>query len=98
MVEPIHERDFMSVFTEKDRTFLTELRAITKDAQGREVLVGLTEQETAFYMEYSRRRLKGEGDPSGRDRYLELSEKHELARLSILGAEQQLRTENPSRH
>src|SRR4051812_7464272 len=49
----------MSFFTEADRSYLTEMRAITMDGQGREVLVGLSAEETEFYMRYTKSRMKG---------------------------------------
>ena len=85
----------MSIFTESERIFLTEMRAITTDSQGQEVLVGLTMLETEFYLDYSRRGFGG-ADNLGREdgaRYLELCNKHECARLSILAAENQLRVD-----
>jgi hypothetical protein len=47
----------MLIFTDADRTHLTEMCAITTNSQGQEVLVGLTLKETEFYMEYSRQRM-----------------------------------------
>lgn len=87
----------MSIFTDADRTYLTEMRSITTNSQGEEVLVGLTPQETKFYMEYAKR-MDGGHRPDDRDRYLELHDKHEHARLSVLAAEIQLRNDNPQRH
>lgn len=90
----------MSIFTDADRTYLTEMRSITTNSQGQEILVGLTPQETEFYMEYAKRRMDGTHRPDDRDRdrYLELHDKHECARLSVLAAESQLRNDNPQRH
>jgi hypothetical protein len=88
----------MFAFTDDERARLNEMRAITTNAQGQEVLVGLTEEETAFYMAHTRGFLSEERDRDGKARYLELHEKHERARFTVLGAEHVLRTENPSRH
>jgi hypothetical protein len=88
----------MFEFTEDERAHLTEMRAITKDSQGREVLVGLTLDETVIYMAYHRKIRTGEHDSEGGEVYLELHNKHERARLAVIGAEHILRTENPSRH
>ena len=85
----------MFEFTEAERAYKTEMRAITKDSQGREVLVGLTIEETVFYMEYVRNRMQGHNDSQNGARYLELHEKHERARFAVLGAEHYVRTENP---
>ena len=88
----------MFSFTDDERAYLTEMRAITTDAIGNEVLVGLTLEETAFYMDHARQFGTGERDHRNADRYLELHDKHEAARLGVLGAEIYLRNEDPPRH
>ena len=86
----------MSIFTDADRNYLTEMRALSTDSAGREVLVGLTFEETDFYMEYSNKRMQGQMDGPNSKRYLELHEQHERARLEVLGTEIYIRNENPS--
>lgn len=89
----------MFTFTESERAYLSEMRAITTDGHGREVLVGLTLEETAWYVAYSKARLTGEHrEPEDGKEYLELYDKHERARLQVLGAEIEARNENPTRH
>lgn len=88
----------MPIFIDADRAFLAEMRAITTDSHGQEVLVGLSVEETAFYMNFAHQRTEGRGDSAATDRYLELHDKHERARLSVLGAENQLRNDKPVRH
>jgi len=88
----------MFSFTNEERTYLTESRAITTDASGNEILVGLTSEETAFYMGYARQRINGEHDHHSGKRYLELHNKHDMARIAVLGAEIQFRNENPTVH
>lgn len=88
----------MFTFTEAERVYLTEMRAITKDSQGREILVGLTLDETTVYMDFVRKSRTGEHDCGDAEVYLRLNEKHERARFAVLGAEHVLRTENPPRH
>lgn len=87
-------------FSDSEKVYLAELRAISTDEGGNEILVGLTLEETTWYMEYSRRSLTADSDHSSEsaDRYLQLHDKHELARLGVVGAEHQLRVDNPSRH
>lgn len=88
----------MFSFTDGERAYFTEMRTVSTDDEGREILVGLTFEETVFYMEYSRRFLTGrDRDPDHRDRYLQLHDKHERARLAVLGAEIQARND-PMRH
>jgi hypothetical protein len=82
---------------EKFRDHLTEMRAIGKDPEGREVLVGLTFDETAWYFDYLATRTGGGRRSSAdRDRYLALHNKHEMVRLQVLGAEVQKRTDKPT--
>ena len=82
----------MFVFTEAEREIRTKDRAIVTNAAGREVLVGLTEEETAVYMDYVRRyglnkRLwtRARPDKAERETLLELHNKHETARLATFG-------------
>jgi hypothetical protein len=78
--------------------YLKEMRAIDGDNEGNEVLVGLTVEETSFYLKYVEQRVSGDSDPSDGEKYLKLHDKHEKARFSVLGAEHVLRTEKPSIH
>ena len=81
------------------RADLLEIRALTTDRDGNEVLVGLTLEETNFYLEYLSARREGKHTTrEDGDRYVQLHEKHELQRLAVLGAEMQLRNEGPMRH
>lgn len=73
-------------FTDGERAFLTEISAIASDSEGREVLVGLTHQETIEYMTHARRFLAGDRDRDSTANYLELHRKHERARLQCWGA------------
>lgn len=86
----------MTTFTDAERAYLAEMRAITTDTQGREILVGLTAEETAFYMAYARDMRSAGRNSVDSERYLELHDKHEAARLGVLVAENQLRVDNPS--
>ena len=90
----------MFELSDSDREYFTEMRALTRDTQGREVLVGLTFEETVEYVTYSKSSMSGKTtyDPEARDHYLELHDKHQRARFQVLGAEHVLRTENPVRH
>ena len=88
----------MFSFTDDERAHLTEMRAISTDSNGIEILVGLTIEETAFYMNYTRGRVAGNNDHFGGEKYLQLHDKHEQARLEVLGTEIHLRTEKPTFH
>ena len=84
--------------TDSERAHLREMRALSTDLQGREVLVGLSFEETVFYVAYGRDRVKGISRPDDGEKYIELHDKHERARLSVLGAENELRIYKPPRH
>ena len=74
-------RTGMFTFTNEGARDPSAFRAITTDEQGREVLIGLTFEETAFYMARVRRGPPTIPDLVSREKYLELDKKHELARL-----------------
>lgn len=81
----------MATFTDDERDCLVEMKSITTDANGREVLAGLTEEETEFYMECVRCGQRP-GDPSARARYDDLEIRHQLARASIFAAQNRARS------
>ncbi|MBV1929709.1 MAG: hypothetical protein KUG81_09400 [Gammaproteobacteria bacterium] len=88
----------MAKIPEEDRSYLTEIRAIATDLNGDETLVGLTEEETEFYLDYSRRSVAGSTTDEDRDRYVALNDKHEPARIAVISAESELRVDKPSKH
>jgi hypothetical protein len=68
--------------TETERLYLTEMRSLTRDEVGREVLVGLSDEESAALMAH-RRRFSAENrlpDQAALWIWLELAQKHEYAR------------------
>ena len=83
---------------EEEQNYFREMRAIVKDDEGREVLVGLTAEESSVYLSYLQRMKTGQRDAEETAEYLRLHEKHNNARFQVLGAEHVLRTEKPSRH
>jgi len=87
----------MFAFTDAERASLKQLGAIVPDSRGREVLAGLTLEETKFYMQYVRLRILNRDNPEDGEKYLGLHEKHERARLGVVGAENELRTTRPTR-
>jgi hypothetical protein len=88
----------MYKFSDAERAFLTEMWAITKDDQGREFLVGLTIEETSIYMTLAHKYLSKHLNDEESQIYLKLHDKHEHARLEVIGTEAYLRVENPIRH
>jgi hypothetical protein len=88
----------MFAFTEEERARYRETCDLGTDAQGREILVGLTLEETAEVMERKRKFARGvrDHDRKRKKRFLDLMKKHEAARLQVLGAEIQRRNEKPT--
>jgi len=68
--------------TDAERQYLTVTQSLTRDEAGREVLVGLTDQESNLLMAYRRRLAAGstDQDPESLTIWLELAERHERAR------------------
>jgi hypothetical protein len=68
--------------TDAERQYLTETQALTVDEAGRDVLVGLSYQESGLLMAYRRRLAAGstDQDPENLTIWLDLSEQHERAR------------------
>ena len=70
---------YVRALTEAERQYLTETRSLTLDEVGREVLVGLTYEESSLLMGYRRRLAAGSTDEDPAI-WLELAERHERAR------------------
>ena len=70
-----------SAFLETERAFHSSLGGLTADSQGREVLIGLTFDETQFYLAFIRAfgREKTR-DREVRERHQSLRKRYELAR------------------
>ena len=68
----------MFSFTNDERAYLTETRALTPGHKRNEILIGLTPEETTSYttsyMEHARQFLTGDHGRHNADRYLELEE------------------------
>ena len=90
----------MVELTAGERSFLEEKRGLAKDENGQEVLVGLTLEETEFYVNYTRKRAAGdrEHDPANRERFFALHDKHDLARRQVILAENEARHDPSARH
>jgi hypothetical protein len=88
----------MFEFTADELAFLRDTRAIATDDKGREVLVGLTFEETETYMAHRRKFLTGRRDRADRKACIALANKHQKARLELLANEVLVRTQNPHRY
>lgn len=74
----------LDVLSKSNRAYLHEMGALVTDADGREYLVGLTVEETAYFVAFSQAPVQGDF-PSWRETilYLSLRRKHEEASLTI---------------
>jgi hypothetical protein len=76
---------------ENHREHLEFTRALSKDSEGREVLIGLTFDETEWFLQYLDNRYDekptGSNSADDSDLYLLLHERHEAARLEMVMAE-----------
>lgn len=89
--------------SEGERSFLTDTRALSIDLNSDEILVGLSRDESLWYLDWISRDTARRRDRSLRDttweeqdRYLELQGRHEAARLQVIGAESAKRVFNPT--
>jgi hypothetical protein len=101
-IEPSASFKELLMTIDKFRDYLTEMRSIATDSTGREVLVGLTAEETDWYFAYTEKRMsdapRGQNHGNDRARYLALHDRHERARFQVLGAEIEKRTDSPTSH
>lgn len=71
-------------------------RCWTTDAHGERVLVGLTAEETKAYLDHKEAWFNGSDRRDNRERWLELHDRHEAARLAVVSAEIEVRENNPT--
>jgi hypothetical protein len=92
---------------EAHRPYLEFMRMLNRDDGGREVLVGLTYEETEWYFAHLEDNLgtnrlytlKTVAEMnSDNDRYLELHDRHEQARMQIVMAEIEAREAAGAKH
>lgn len=79
-----------------DRSYLKKMLSLYIDTNGREVLVGLTHQESERYLALCEQiRISGFAASTN---YCELKEKHELARMEVIATQLYLHTKKPLIH
>lgn len=90
--------------TETERQAYASARALTVDPEGRETLIGLTFEESVWYVDYVRRRsarelrnLSPDVRRQERDRAEALRMRHEQHRMQIIMAESEAQRD-PQRH
>lgn len=89
----------MFKLTEDERAANT----LVTDSTGRDVLAGLTVEETELLIMHRRKFIdalygRGEREHANKRAFVELHEKHEKARLEILGTEHAIKTHSPTKH
>ena len=101
------EEDKLVEAVGRESGFTAEMRSWTSDAYGNRVLVGLTLKETEELTALRKKWLEdhllenGSAYASAAERQaanaraIELEEKHERARVQVLGAEHELRVDKP---
>jgi hypothetical protein len=77
------------------------MRGLALDGQGRKHLVGLTVEESVWYLDHLKRdrsndRRSVEEMDRDSERFEELENRYQRARFGILGAENELRNDKPS--
>lgn len=85
-------------FTDGERVFLNEMRMLSTDNKGNEIFVGLTLEESQEYYKYTRTGFCHRANMDSLDHEIELGDKHELARHTVLAAEIDARENNSPRH
>jgi hypothetical protein len=73
------------------RAFLAEMQSLAVDKHGNEHLIGLTVEESIWYLIYAksrwpRNRRAGTGSDADRKRYMFLHDKYQQARLEIVAS------------
>jgi hypothetical protein len=88
---PLHDnegRSRMLELTVSERAFLAHRRALTTNAAGQEVLVGLTHQQSLDYIDCCRQ--QSNRDATAQLAFAELGDRHEAARDAVIDVEEML--------
>ena len=90
----MREEPIILQLTTEEEKYLTEMRQLTTDISGNRILAGLTVEESIWYMERTREQVRQRAGGhlatamrQSRPRFMELLERHERARMQIVGAE-----------
>jgi len=72
------------------REYHAEIRALSVNNNGQEVFVGMTLDESVWYQSYAEASFNGTANRTdgSQEKYLELQDRHEAARLKVIEAEQ----------
>lgn len=80
------------------REYLSEIGALSVGRDGREVFVGMTMEESIWYQNYVEESFSGTANrvDGSQEKYLELQDKHETARLRVIDSEHQAGIGDPT--
>ncbi|AEC20056.1 hypothetical protein PT7_1516 [Pusillimonas sp. T7-7] len=78
------------------RAYLSEIRALSTDKDDNVVFVGMTVEESIWYQDYLEESFNGAADrhDGSQEKYLELHDKHEEARKTVLAEESLMQSHN----
>ena len=85
-------------FDAGERAFFTEMRSLSTDNAGNEIHVGLTVEESNELYVFTRPGFSHRGSEETLGRSIELRDRHELARRSVLMAEMLAQDDKSPRH
>lgn len=87
----------MLTFQPGARAYLSRIRALSTDKNDNDVFVGMTMEESTWYQSYAEESFSGTANRSdgSQEKYLELQDKHETARLRVIETEHQAGVEKP---
>jgi hypothetical protein len=80
--------------TDDERAAKRSFQALSLDAEGNEIYVGLSREESEWMLDYERKYAPGTGrrpEPQEKRRHIALNEKHELARLRAIGLNESIK-------
>ncbi len=85
----------MANFSEAERAHHLKMQALATDSEGRDVLIGLNDEETEFYLQHRRKFFTANRDRDNKNHFVELHDKHEAARAARIESQAQTRSEFP---
>jgi hypothetical protein len=75
--------------TDSRRAIMKDQQDLATDKEGREILVGLSHEESVWYLDYQARRFDAEQynriSPEEHKRWLEMADRHKNARTVLVG-------------
>jgi hypothetical protein len=81
---------------DEERPFKEAMSRLSADADGNEIYIGLTREETEWLLNYRSR--WGSVSNEERKRAISLQDRHKVARLQVLSALREMRDTNPTKN